>query len=162
MRLLPTRAQFWEFVRYSVVGTSSTVLEYGLLWVLTDVCGWHPLIANPLAFLVGVTNGFVWNRHWTFHGARREEPVGQYVRFVLVNIGGMAIDEAILAIALAMGPMVGLTAEVSKWTGKIVAIPFIVIWNFTANSRWTFRRRHELALEHETPSCPLSKPPGQR
>jgi putative flippase GtrA len=138
-----------EFLRYSVVGFSSTVIDFGVLALLTNVWSWHPLAANPISFVMGVTNGFIWNRYWTFRGARHDEPVGQYVRFVLVNLGGVLIDQSILAGALAWGPGAGLTLNVAKWGGKVAAIPFVVAWNFTANVRWTFRRRRPSVPERE-------------
>lgn len=134
-----------EFLRYSVVGFSSTVIDFAVLALLTNVWSWHPLAANPISFVLGVTNGFIWNRHWTFRSARHDEPVGQYVRFVLVNLGGVLIDQAVLAVALQAAPGMGLSMNLAKWGGKIVAIPFVVAWNFTANVRWTFRRRRPLA-----------------
>jgi putative flippase GtrA len=143
MHLFANNPRFWEFVRHSVVGFSSTVIDFATLALLTTLWTWPPLAANPVSFSLGVTNGFYWNRHWTFQGARHEEPVGQYVRFVLVNLGGVLIDQAVLAGALALGPDAGLTAELSKWAGKVAAIPFVVTWNFTANSYWTFRRRRQ-------------------
>lgn len=131
--------RFWEFVRYSIVGASSTAIDFGVLALLTDVGTWHPLAANPIAFLLGLTNGFFWNRHWTFKHAKEQEPAAQYVRFALVNLGGVLIDQAILAAALWLGPEMGFPPDLAKWAGKVAAIPFVVVWNFTANSRWTFR-----------------------
>lgn len=130
-----------EFLRYSIVGLSSTAIDFGVLALLTDVGTWHPLAANPIAFALGVTNGFFWNRHWTFTGAARAEPVGQYMKFVLVQLVGVLIDQAILAAALVVGPDASLTPDQSKWAGKVASIPFVVAWNYTANARWTFAAR---------------------
>jgi dolichol-phosphate mannosyltransferase len=154
--------RFREFFRYSVVGSSSTAIDFGLLALLTDFWSWHPLAANPVSFVMGVTNGFIWNRRWTFRAARHDEPVAQYVRFVLVNLGGVAIDQAILAIALAVGSGSGLTLNLSTWAGKLAAIPFVVVWNFTANSRWTFKPRETPRTEGEPATARASARPRRR
>jgi len=150
MSMLLAHPRIQEFLRYSVVGFSSTVIDFGVLALLTNLWSWQPLAANPISFVMGVTNGFVWNRYWTFRGARHDEPVGQYARFVIVNLGGVLIDQSILALALALGPGVGLSPNLAKWGGKVAAIPFVVAWNFTANVRWTFRRRDPDVSDRET------------
>jgi putative flippase GtrA len=158
---LNSHPRYWEFLRYSVVGFSSTVIDFGIFALLTDGYGWRPLSANPISFLLGVTNGFIWNRYWTFKGAAHQEPVSQYVRFVLVNLGGVLIDQAVLATALGVGPLLGLSSQMSKWVGKVVAIPFVVAWNFSANVRWTFHRRH-LSADGEVPIAPSIDPQPRR
>ena len=131
-----------EFFRYAVVGLSSTVIDFGIFALLTDIGSWTPLSANPVSFTLGVTNGFYWNRHWTFPRSRREAALGHYARFVLVNRAGVLIDQSVLALALALGPMAGLDPRTAKWTGKVLSIPFVAAWNFTVNARWTFRSRN--------------------
>ena len=141
MLALVKHRRLGEFFRYAVVGLSSTVIDFGIFALLTDIGSWSPLAANPISFTLGVTNGFYWNRHWTFAGATREAPLGQYVRFVLVNLVGVLIDQSILAAALALGPIAGLETSLAKWAGKVLSIPFVAAWNFTANARWTFGAR---------------------
>lgn len=137
----PLRARLGRFLRFCVVGVSSTAIDFGVLAALTDGLGWHPLLANPLSFTLGVTNGFYWNRRWTFSEARDQEPVGQYARFFLVNVVGLLIDQAVLAVAVTLGPRLGMDARLSKWVGKIASAPLVVAWNFAAHSIWTFRKR---------------------
>ena len=139
-RTLP-REGLSQFLRYAVVGASSTALDFGTLWLLTDGAGWGPLAANPLCFLLGVTNGFYWNRRWTFRGAKDQEPRRQYVRFLLVNLAGLLIDQAVLATALTLGTQLGLSGDHSKWGGKVLSLPLVVAWNYTANARWAFGGR---------------------
>jgi putative flippase GtrA len=133
------RATLVKFVRYALVGLSSTLLDFGLLAALTDGAGWKPLAANPVCFALGVTNSFVWNRRWTFPEAGDREPLGQYARFVLVNLIGVSINQGVLAAALFFGPQAGLDAAWCKWGGKVVALPVGGLWNFAANARWTFK-----------------------
>jgi putative flippase GtrA len=140
----PLRVRLLRFVRFCVVGASSTTIDFGLLAALTNGLGWHPLLANPLSFGLGVTNGFYWNRRWTFPEARQEEPVGQYGRFVVVNGIGLLLDQAVLATVMALGPAAGWSDDPSKWAGKIASMPLVVVWNYTAHSLWTFKRRPRL------------------
>ena len=140
----PLRVRLFKFVRFCVVGASSTTIDLGLLAALTNGLGWHPLLANPLSFGLGVTNGFYWNRRWTFSEARNEEPVGQYARFVAVNGIGLLLDQAVLATVMFLGPPAGWSDDLSKWVGKIASMPLVVAWNYTAHSLWTFRKRQRL------------------
>lgn len=130
-----------RFVRFCIVGASSTAIDLGLLALLTQAAGWHPLAASPVSYGVGVTNGWFWNRHWTFPKARRGKAGGQYGRFVLVNLVGVLIDQAVVAGALVWGPRLGLSSGWEPYAGKLASIPLAVAWNFAANTRWTFAER---------------------
>lgn len=128
-----------RFLRFCVVGASSVAVDFGTLALLTGGAGWPPLAANPISFTLGVTNGFYWNRRWTFsEPGRATVPAHRYGRFVLVNLVGAGLDQGFLALALALAPSIGLDDEPAKWAGKLAGIPASVAWNYIVNSRWTF------------------------
>jgi putative flippase GtrA len=147
MRRLLTHATVRRFAKFAVVGASSTLIDMGLFWVLVRPLGWGEtagmrIAANSVSFTLGVTNGFLWNRYWTFTGAAAGHAPTQYVRFVLVNLVGLAVDTATVQLAFALGRHL-LPPDWLPLAAKVLAIPPVALWNFTAHSLWTFAPRRE-------------------
>lgn len=141
MRALLRDRTVRRFLRFAIVGASSTGIDTGLFWVLVQGLHWRPwglvIPANIVSFTIGVTNGFVWNRYWTFRGAATGHAPTQYVRFVLVNLIGLAIDSLIVQAAFALGARF-VPPDWLPLVAKLVALPPVALWNFTAHSFWTF------------------------
>ena len=114
------------------MGTSSTAIDFGLLALLTDFWTWHPLAANPIAFILGLTNGFIWNRHWTFR--RDKGHVGiQGARFLVVSVLALVANLVVLQTLVHVG--------VGKILAQAIAIVLVTPVNFVGNKLWTFRMR---------------------
>lgn len=123
------------------------MVDKGCLWFLLHLFPYVPwwFLAST-TFCLGVTNGFVWNRRWTFrahaHGSARD----QYSRFFLTNVVGLVLN-----LMLTKGFLIIFTGKLAfgdqnpdpKHTiiASICAIPFVTIWNFGAARLWTFKRR---------------------
>jgi putative flippase GtrA len=129
-----------RFLRFAVVGASSTLLDMGIFTGIVNGFGWQTgalrVLANTISFTIGVTNGFIWNRLWAFGATEGHAPT-QYARFFLVNLVGWALDTAIVLLAFAVASHL----VPAKWlpvVAKAVAIPPVALWNFIAHSLWTF------------------------
>jgi putative flippase GtrA len=143
MRRILNHPTFHRFLRFAVVGASSTAIDLGLFYLLVTEAGWQSdglrAAAKSISFALGVTNGFLWNRWWTFRAGEGHAPT-QYVKFVLVNLIGLGLDLLIVQTAFAVGrawlPLKPLTL-----LAGLLAIPPVALWNFTAHSLWTFARK---------------------
>src|SRR5262249_14172576 len=74
VRWLLTHPTLRRFAKFAIVGASSTLIDMGLFWAMVRQLGWGEtllmrIVANSISFTLGVTNGFLWNRYWTFTGA---------------------------------------------------------------------------------------------
>jgi len=75
------------------VGVSNTVLTLLVYILLLKVLGVWYLAASAIGFALGATNGFLWNRRWTFreHVSDSLTPV----RWGIVQTCGLAINEVL-------------------------------------------------------------------
>ena len=137
-----------RFLRFAVVGTIGAVVDFGILYLLHAVLGWHLALSNTISFSCAVISNFIWNRYWTYPDSRTKPITAQLVQFFVVNIAGWAINTGIL---LALnGPLTGLaatlplvaTAEIAHKLGynaaKIFATGVVMFWNFFINRIWTY------------------------
>jgi putative flippase GtrA len=133
------QAVFRQFLKFVIVGFVSTAIHWGTYYILHHHRGLHILVANAVGFCLAVTNGFFWNRHWTFNGGRhRRRAELQSVMFVLVNLVGLGISTALVALMFHLLSHWGYPERIASMVGQPVALPVITLWNFFANRHWTF------------------------
>jgi putative flippase GtrA len=125
-------ANWLELVRFGVVGASGYAVNLATFAALVHVAGAHYRLAAVAAFVVALTNNFVWNRHWTFR-ARDGHAGFQAARFLVVSVGAFLFNLAVLEALVA-----GL--ELPEVPAQAIAIACATPLNFLGNKLWTFGR----------------------
>ncbi|HEX9996122.1 MAG TPA: GtrA family protein [Abditibacterium sp.] len=133
-----------QLIKFCLVGLSSTIIDKGIfvfIRFLVPALPWW--IAQSLSFCFGVTNGFIWNRRWTFGQREAGWSRQQYAKFVFTNIIGLGINLSLTKLFLFMftGQLVHATNPDTRLNiiASLCATPIGVIWNFSASRFWTFR-----------------------
>ncbi len=142
------RRELTRFLKFSVVGVTGAVVDFGLLYLLHPVLGLHLALANSISFTCAVINNFTWNRYWTYPDSRSKPLSGQLVQFFAVNLVGWGINTGILlllspplsalaeGVALEGGP--DLAHKLGYNAAKVVATGVVLFWNFFINRFWTY------------------------
>jgi len=144
-----------RFLKFATVGMLGTVIDFGGLNLLILIFGFSKILANTCSFTVAVFSNFIWNRLWTFPEASDRPIVPQLIQFILVNIGGLLLNQAIFLSldALVLGEAGALAAPMATLAlgiglahyklaynlSKAIATIFVLFWNFGANRLWTYR-----------------------
>jgi putative flippase GtrA len=119
-----------QLVKFCAVGGSGYVVNLTVFALCTHVLDLFYLLAATIAFVVAVTNNFVWNRHWTFR-ARSGRAGFQVTRFFAVSIGAFLFATGLLAILV---DVVGVPKVAAQAMSIAAATPL----NFIGNKMWTF------------------------
>jgi putative flippase GtrA len=98
VRPLPARMRRFarEALAFSVAGLTSTAVDFAIFNGLIFL---GPLRANLLSAVVATTLSFSMNRRWTYRDRPRAAVHRELALFFAVNLVGLAIQEAILAMA---------------------------------------------------------------
>jgi putative flippase GtrA len=132
-----------QFIKFCIVGASSTVIDAGLFNLLHLAFGLHPYFARTLSFSVAVINGFIWNSLWTFRGLGSGSRHAQFVKFAAINVVGLFLNLLIMSVVyyLLSGhlPRAHDHAPLRINIALGAAIVVVAFWNFGANKYWTFR-----------------------
>ena len=164
MKSVVERRGLRQFVKFCIVGASSTAISAGIFsWLVYFVhldrvlhlwlAGWPSLqaladrhsvylqVAALIGFLFAVTNGFYWNSLWTF---RQTDPALRkirYAKFVAANAVGLVLNQGILFIVNGM--LVSGRPRPEKGLEPLIAFAVatcvVVFWNFLSNKYWTFK-----------------------
>jgi putative flippase GtrA len=124
------RPENWvQLVKFGVVGATGYFVNLTVFALLVELLEVHHIPAAMAAFVVAVSNNFLWNRHWTFDAAHGHAGF-QAARFFAVSIAALLINLVVLE---------GLVrAGVAELPAQAVAVAFAMPFNFVGNKLWTF------------------------
>lgn len=145
---MPTKTEKREFKRFTLVGFTATVIDYGLLNLLSQVFGVNIVLSNIVSASTSSLYSYILNRKLVFksiaHGERKS--LFLYVSSVLISI--FIIQSSVIGI-LGHGITESWYAgfELSdNWkeflatnTAKVIAGLCTVVWNFYTQRRFVFR-----------------------
>ena len=123
---------FRQFVKFCLVGIINTAIDYLVYLGLTRGIDLYFLYANIIAILVAMTFSFIFNKYWTFRNYGKNIKK-QYLKFFIVNLAYFLLNNVIVFSLVKYFMIFDLLA-------KIIATIIGLIWNFTANRYWTFKR----------------------
>ena len=122
--------RWWRFV---MVGGLCFMVNLLVLYVATDIWGWHYLLSMLLSIAVANTLGWFLNRVWTF-GSSSSKLLSEYIRYLTVNLSSFAFSLLSMAV-LVTG--VGVHYLVASALNAIV----LTVFNFLAHRGWSFAER---------------------
>jgi dolichol-phosphate mannosyltransferase len=121
-------------LKFAAVGATGTLVNIGILWLLTDVAGLFYIFSAAIGIEASIITNFIINEHWTFSDRRKEEVsmITRAAKFNLVSFVSMAANISIL---FALTQYFGIYYIISELFG--IGAGFLI--NFSLNLRWTWK-----------------------
>lgn len=123
-----------QFFRYLICGGTSTLVDIGMLFVLTHFLDIHHLLAAPLAYVSGTATNYTLNTLLVFKSSgniKKEFPL-----FAIIGIGGLLWTELILWIFVDIFGTYIMVA-------KIIAVVLVLNWNFFMRKKFVFSSKND-------------------
>ena len=121
---------------FLVVGGIGFAVDAAALIVLTHGVGLDAYLARALSFAVAVSATYALNRCWSFRAKAASTRRGaEYVRYIAVQLGGVAINFACFAICIEASPVFATWPVLALAVGSIIAM----VWNYAGARLFTFR-----------------------
>lgn len=136
-----------RFIKFAVVGAIGSLVDIGIMNLLTQVFNFQLVLAGSISFVCAVTNNFIGNRYWTYPDSRSRPLARQLGMFFVVNAIGIAIRIPILKyveppLAHLFENMAHISFEVADALAKnatlLFAIGVVMLWNYFVNRYWTY------------------------
>ncbi len=119
------------FIRFTIVGLITTVLDILLFSALTSVAGMKPVAANVGSYSCGIAVSFIFNRNWTFERLRAGTPVGlEALKFVATHAAGLTLSTVLVSLLALFFPAIA---------AKAISVPIVFVWNYVLARFWVFR-----------------------
>lgn len=153
---------FWEIVRFLVVGSSSTIIDYFLFWLFDGVLfpwiaptageGLETLFlmfATALGFCAGLMVNWFLSIRFVFRAVKNKEEASSkksFLLFAAIGVVGLIMTEIGVVGLVAVLPeftLFNTTAVLgvtwAKWLAKAVMTVIVLIWNYTCRKRLIFK-----------------------
>ena len=117
-----------QIAKFGVVGILATLLDYWLLFALTEWAGLYYLLSSMLSFSISTIFNYVASVRWVFAVNQKYRKTRNFVLFVILSIIGLGLN------ALAMW----LGVEFLHWHYMIVKIgatALVMVWNFITRKK---------------------------
>lgn len=123
---------FYQFIRFGLVGIVSTLCHMGTLIILVEFFGYIPLLASTLGFILAVIVSYILNYRFTFMVSGNHALF--FPRYLIVCLTGLTINTSIMYV----------TVNILNWwyiIGQITTLTVVPITNFTLNKFWAFNSK---------------------
>ena len=116
---------FIQFLRYCFVGGLAFLVDYGMLYVLSDLISLHYIIAASVAFIAGLVVNYFLSTRWVFSGAKLTNKRREFIVFALIGVVGLFLTDLLMYV---LTDKVGFHYLISK----LVTAAIVLFWNFIA------------------------------
>lgn len=122
-----------QIVKFGIVGGLSFCIDYGILWLLTELFGVWYLLSACISFTVSVIFNYVASMRHVFRAREGLSARKQFIIFVGLSIVGLGLNE------LGMYLMVD-AVQMHYMVAKILVTAVVMIFNFV--TRKIFLEEH--------------------
>ncbi|MBO4780189.1 MAG: GtrA family protein [Selenomonadaceae bacterium] len=117
-----THERFLELVRFCFVGGLSFLVDYSLLFALTEWAGVYYLYSSAISFGVSVVFNYWLCVTYVFKGAGKQT-TRRAIIFLVTGIMGLALNQLCMWFFVAM-------AGLHYMLAKIFATAIVTVWNY--------------------------------
>lgn len=126
------KAISYQFSQFTLVGALGTACHYLLFLIMVEGFSFSPVLSSMAGFILGALVNYVLNYRFTFRSDMNHRD--SVPKFFGVAAVGFLMNVLILWGALYI-------ANAHYLLSQLTATGVVLLWNFEANRRWTFRRR---------------------
>ncbi|MDR1006582.1 MAG: GtrA family protein [Bacteroidales bacterium] len=114
-----------QLFRYTFVGGSAFVVDFLLLWLLTDFCGLNYLISATISFIVGLCVNYFISVRVVFFQSKVDDKRLEFLYVALIGGVGVGLNDLFIWL---------LTAKVGIYymLSKILTAVVVYLYNFFA------------------------------
>ena len=119
------------FLRFFLVGSSATAVQYLVLVALVRWLGLAPVLASSCAYIISAMYNYVLSHAFTFQSGRAH--VSAIPRFAVVLLIGLVLNASVVWLFADQ-------LRVHYLVAQVAATLVTLSWNYLASLRWAFAR----------------------
>lgn len=124
--------QFFQFVKFGIVGLSNTLISY-FVYVMLVAVGLNYLIASIAGFIASIVNSFYWNNKYVFNGTESRVLWKAFVKTFISYAGtGLVLSNILLYLWVDV-------IHIHEMLAPIINLFITIPLNFIFNKLWAFK-----------------------
>ena len=124
-----------QFLRFGLVGVAGYAVDAGVLTALVELLAIDPYSARVVSFICAASTTWWFNRRFTFAPHPERRAASQWTLFLLVSLGGAAINYGAYVLTLQFWPLALEYPAIGAAVGALAGYVF----NFPVSKHLVFR-----------------------
>ena len=120
-----TNSIFIQLFRYTFVGGFAFIIDFSLLFVLTEYAGIHYLVSAAIALTAGLIINYFLSIIWVFDKRKLVNKSVEFTLFAAIGIVGLGLNELFIWVFTEFAGLYYLLS-------KIISTAIVYLWNFFA------------------------------
>jgi len=112
-----------QILKFGVVGGLAFLIDYSILYVLTEFAGLHYLISGGISFTISVIFNYLMSIFWVFETKKDQNKTRQFLIFVILSIIGLGINQIVIWLLVEK-------LSIHYMIAKIAATAIVMVYNF--------------------------------
>jgi len=111
-----------QILKFGVVGGLAFLIDYALLYVLTEYFNIYYLISSVISFIVSLIFNYILSIKWVFD-VTKKQTIKEVLIFVILSVLGLGINQVVMYIGADL-------LNIHYMFTKLVATAIVMVWNF--------------------------------
>lgn len=122
-----------QIIKFGIVGGLAFLIDYSILYILTEVFGIYYLYSSVISFSVSVIFNYILSIKWVFDVSKKQT-IKEFSTFIILSIIGLIINQLIMYI---------MVEKASIWYmfSKIVSTIIVMVYNFITRKIFIEKRK---------------------
>jgi len=121
-----------SFIRYLIVGSTTFVLDFGILYVLHGVFELNLAGSASFAYWISILYNFLLNRHWTFSVSEKESLKRHITTYFVLLVCNYLFTVTFVSLA---------GEHMNYMLAKALAVFIQMMWTYVVYKRYIFTMR---------------------
>ena len=114
---------FIQILQFGIVGGTAFLIDYAILFSLTEFAGFNYLIAGMISFSVAVVYNYILSTFWVFDIKKTRNKKKDFIIFILLSVVGLGLNQLVMWISV---DKIGIYYMFAK----IIATALVMVYNF--------------------------------
>lgn len=114
-----------QIIKFVFVGGTAFLIDFGILYVLTEYCGINYLISGTISFSISVIWNYVLSVKWVFDAKEDNDKAKEMTTFIGLSLIGLGINQFFMWLSVDK-------LGVYYMTAKIIVTFIVMIYNFVS------------------------------
>ena len=133
-RIFITETTDWkiQLFRYAFVGGFAFIVDFILLYILTEFAHLHSIISATIAFVAGLVVNYFISTQWIFRQSKLSNIVWEFIIYTIIGIIGLILNDLLLFIFTDY-------LHIHYMISKIITAVLVMGWNFVGRRTILFK-----------------------
>ena len=112
-----------QLFRYIIVGGVAFIVDYSLLFVLTEYVGFHYIVSATFSFIAGLVVNYIISTSWIFRNSKLSSTTVEFVIYGAIGVVGVVLNNILLYLFTDI-------LHIHYMISKLITAALVMGWNF--------------------------------